>query len=169
MQPDLTKEDVRYFTLDPINLVFMAFFLAVMLFQVIGMLFHRIRTVGHLLSRNKWGVPEEKKERPKKEYVDSDDDDYNCYKSGPDTIDAYKDTTKSKRNVRETTHVVKLEDNTEWNEEIQSGNPCSDSETDFQTENRTHFNKKEEIVLVELVASTNSMNYVCPDIRCTLL
>jgi chitin synthase len=42
--------EVTYTALDPINFVFIAFFLLVLLIQVVGMLFHRVRTVGHIVA-----------------------------------------------------------------------------------------------------------------------
>eukprot|EP00092_Neocalanus_flemingeri_P019531 GFUD01021160.1.p1 GENE.GFUD01021160.1~~GFUD01021160.1.p1 ORF type:complete len:402 (+),score=79.25 GFUD01021160.1:157-1206(+) len=85
---DLTENDIKYFTLDPINLVFMAFFLGVMLFQVIGLIFHRIRTVGHILSRTEWGAG---KKQGQKEEVDSGytHDAYKANEPGTD-VDAFK-------------------------------------------------------------------------------
>ena len=49
--------EVKYFRLDPINLVFMVFFIGVMAFQICGMIFHRIRNVGHLLAKIPWAMP----------------------------------------------------------------------------------------------------------------
>ena len=41
---------VTYTTLDPINFIFIVFFLLVLLIQVVGMLFHRVKTVGHIIA-----------------------------------------------------------------------------------------------------------------------
>ena len=47
-------EDVKYMQLDPINLIFMIFFLGVMFFQLLGMVFHRVRNAGHLMATINW-------------------------------------------------------------------------------------------------------------------
>ena len=103
---EITEEDVRYFTLDPINLVFIAFFLGVMLFQVVGMFVHRLRTVGHLLSRTKWGVPDEKKNPINKDSIDSKRRVPNT--SGKDPMPGIS-------------HSVNIEEITAVDEEIHSG------------------------------------------------
>ena len=103
---EITEEDVRYFTLDPINLVFIAFFLGVMLFQVVGMFVHRLRTVGHLLSRTKWGVPDEKKNPINKDSIDSK-------RRVPNT--------SAKDPMPGISHSVNIEEITAVDEEIHSG------------------------------------------------
>lgn len=48
-----TKEvylNYEYLHLDPIGLFFMLFFAAVLFLQLIGMLFHRVMTLGHIIS-----------------------------------------------------------------------------------------------------------------------
>lgn len=51
-----TSPDMEYISLDPINLIFMLFFLMILFIQVFGMFFHRIRTVGHIIaSTSMWG------------------------------------------------------------------------------------------------------------------
>ena len=47
-------KDAKYLQLDPINFVFMIFFLGVMFFQFLGMLFHRVRNAGHLMATITW-------------------------------------------------------------------------------------------------------------------
>jgi len=42
--------EVQYDSLDPINFVFIVFFLIVLMIQVVGMLFHRVKTVGHIIA-----------------------------------------------------------------------------------------------------------------------
>merc|ERR1712226_1076116 len=42
--------EVQYDSLDPINFVFIVFFLIVLMLQVVGMLFHRVKTVGHIIA-----------------------------------------------------------------------------------------------------------------------
>ena len=42
--------DTTYVPLDPINFVFIVFFLIVLFIQFLGMLFHRIKTVGHIIA-----------------------------------------------------------------------------------------------------------------------
>ena len=56
---DLTEDDVLFFTLDPLNFVFMAFFLGLLLFQMTGMVLHRVRTLGYHLSRTGWRLQRE--------------------------------------------------------------------------------------------------------------
>ena len=46
----VVEADITYTSLDPINLVFIVFFLVVLFIQVVGMLFHRVRTVGHIIA-----------------------------------------------------------------------------------------------------------------------
>eukprot|EP00090_Calanus_glacialis_P012185 TRINITY_DN20664_c0_g1_i1.p1 TRINITY_DN20664_c0_g1~~TRINITY_DN20664_c0_g1_i1.p1 ORF type:complete len:790 (-),score=189.70 TRINITY_DN20664_c0_g1_i1:107-2401(-) len=42
--------DTTYMPLDPINFVFIVFFLVILFIQFFGMLFHRIKTVGHIIA-----------------------------------------------------------------------------------------------------------------------
>ena len=48
-----SKETV-YMQLDPINTIFIVFFLGVMFFQMVGMIFHRVRNAGHLMATISW-------------------------------------------------------------------------------------------------------------------
>ena len=50
---ELSKE-TTYMQLDPINMVFIVFFLGVMFFQMAGMIFHRVRNAGHLMATISW-------------------------------------------------------------------------------------------------------------------
>ena len=46
--------ETSYMQLDPINLVFIVFFLGAMFFQMGGMVFHRVRNAGHLMATISW-------------------------------------------------------------------------------------------------------------------
>ena len=152
----ITSDDVKYFTLDPINLVFMAFFLGVMLFQVCGMIFHRIRTVGHLLYRTPWGKTEKMQRMPPRRR--NSGYTFDVYKSNEPgtTFDSYpsvvepgsivsnnpqqSDTSNSYVNIQEI--------NTESNMN-ESADFSSEEETDYQavTEDQgpPHYMKSENI------------------------
>ena len=53
-----SKETV-YMQLDPINTIFIVFFLGVMFFQMVGMIFHRVRNAGHLMATISWSSSSE--------------------------------------------------------------------------------------------------------------
>lgn len=48
--PDQIKVDYEYLELEPLGVVFMVFFAVVMFIQLIGMILHRIMTLGHIVS-----------------------------------------------------------------------------------------------------------------------
>lgn len=48
------ESETSYMQLDPINLVFIVFFLGAMFFQMAGMVFHRVRNAGHLMATISW-------------------------------------------------------------------------------------------------------------------
>ena len=106
-QHDITEDDVKYFTLDPINLVFMAFFLGVMFFQVIGMIFHRIRTVGHLLSRTEWGTPKEKENKRTRNEHKNPGYTFDVYKGNePGTaFDSFPSVVEPKINIQNAVYL----------------------------------------------------------------
>ena len=52
-------KEILYMKLDPINMIFIVFFLGVMFFQMAGMIFHRVRDAGHLMASIPWSSSSE--------------------------------------------------------------------------------------------------------------
>ena len=52
-------KEILYMKLDPINMIFIVFFLGVMFFQMAGMIFHRVRNGGHLMATISWSSSSE--------------------------------------------------------------------------------------------------------------
>jgi len=154
----ITSDDVKYFTLDPINLVFMAFFLGVMLFQVCGMIFHRIRTVGHLLYRTPWGARKKEKRQMMPPHRRNSGYTFDTYKSNEPgtTFDSYPSVVQTERilsnNVQQSdtsNSYVNIEEiNTESNMN-ESADYSSEEETDYQAmaqdQGGPHYMKSENI------------------------